>query len=267
VVVYLDRSPEAANAVWRGALVARDRGLPLHLVALQPLHADLAEATALTEAFAAQVRDKLPLEVVPESVTGELEHEGLEAARDASLLVVAARPDPPVLRMLRRTGRPVLVVRVPARASYTRVLAAVELELDACSLIAGAHALSRDPAMTVMHVLDVPPEEAAKREREALHARHVLADLIAAAGAREDGAGPLVAFGDPRSRVLHQRTATRAELLVIGKRPRPALADALRGGVAQRVLRSAGSDTLLLPLPPRAPDERWALPDFARSRP
>ena len=125
VVVYVDRSPEAANAAWRGALVARDRGLPLHLVALQPLHANLADATALTEALAAEVRDKLPLEVFPEGIAGELEHEGLEAARDASLLVVPARPDLPVLRMLRRTARPVLVVRVPAPASYTRVLAAV----------------------------------------------------------------------------------------------------------------------------------------------
>jgi len=267
VVVYVDRSPDAANAVWRGALVARDRGLPLHLVALQPLHANLADATAVAEAFAADVRGKLPLEVFPESIVGEFEHEGLEAARDASLLVVPARPDLPVLRMLRRTGRPVLVVRVPARASYTRVLAAVELDLEACSLIAAAHALSRDPAMTVMHVLDIPPEDTAQRERDALSARYVLSDLIAAAGAQEDGAEPLIAFGDPRLRVLHQRTATRAELLVVGKRPRLALADALRGGVAQRVLNAAGSDTLLLPTPPRAPDASWALPDFARSRP
>ena len=267
VMVFVDRSPEAANAAWRGALVARDRGLPLHLVALQRLHANLAEATALTEALAAEVEDKLPLEVFPESIAGEFEHEGVEAARDASLLVVPARPDLPVLRMLRRTGRPVLVVRVPARASYTRVLAAVQLDLDACSLIAAAHALSRDPAMTVMHVLDIPPEETPRRERDALRARYVLKDLIAAAGAQDDGAEPLIAFGDPRLRVLHQRTATRAELLVLGKRPRLALADALRGGVAQCVLSAAGSDTLLLPTPPRAPDVPWALPDFARSRP
>ncbi len=267
VVVFVDRSPEAANAVWRGALVARDRGLPLHLAALQPLHANLAKATAMAEAFAEEVRGKLPLEVSSGCIAGAFEHEGLEAARDASLLVVPARPDQPVLRMLRRTGRPVLVVRVPARASYTRVLAAVELGLDACSLIAAAHALSRDPAMAVMHVLDIPPEETVQRERDALRARYVLKDLIAAAGAQDDGAEPLIAFGDPRLRVLHQRTATRAELLVIGKRPRLALADALRGGVAQCVLSAAGSDTLLLPTPPRAPDASWALPDFAGSRP
>lgn len=265
VVVYVDRSPEAANAAWRGALVARDRGLPLHLVAMQPLHANLADATAVAGAFAAQVRDKLPLEVFPEGVAGELEHEGLEAARDASLLVVPDRPGLPVLRMLRRTGRPVLAVRVPARSSYTRVLAAVELDLGACSLIAAAHALSRDPAMAVMHVLDLPPEETARRQRDALRAREALADRIAAAGAGDDGVEPLVVFGDPRLRVLHQRTATRAELLVVGKRPRPALADALRGSVARCVLSAAGSDTLLLPTPPLAPAAAWTLPDFARS--
>ena len=263
VLVYVDRSPEAANAAWRGALVARDRGLPLHLVALQPLHASLAEARAVADALAADVLGKLPLEVFPEGIVGSFEHEGLEAARDASLLVVPARPGLPVLRMLRRTGRPVLVVRLPARASYERVLAAVELDLQACPLIAAAHALSRDRGLTVMHVLDIAQAETAQREREALRARAVLADRIAAAGARDDGVEPLVAFGDPASRVVQQRTATRAELLVVGKRPRLAIVDALREGVAQRVLRTAGSDSLLLPTPPIPPGAPWALPDFA----
>lgn len=263
VVAYVDRSPEAANAAWRGALVARDRGLPLHLVALQPLHGNLAEAKAVAEAFADEVRGKLALEVFPECIAGDFEHEGLDAARDASLLVVPARPDLPVLRTLRRTGRPVLVVRLPGRASYERVLAAVELDLDACSLIAAAHALSRDRGLTVMHVLDMAQEEAARRDHDALRAGDALSDLIAAAGAWEAGVESLVAFGDPQLRVLHQRTATRAELLVVGKRPRSALADALRGGVAQRVLRAGSGDTLLLPIPPRAPNTSWALPDIA----
>lgn len=56
VVVLVDRSPEAANAVWRGGLVARDRGLPLHLIALQPLHANLAEAAARAERVLAAAR-------------------------------------------------------------------------------------------------------------------------------------------------------------------------------------------------------------------
>ena len=254
VVVYVDRSPDAANAVWRGALVARDRGLPLHLVALQPLHANLAEAGAVAEAFADEVRGKLPLEVSAEGIVGEFDHEGLDAARDASLLVVPARPDLPVLRMLRRTGQPVLVVRLPARASYERVLAAVELDLQACSLIAAAHALSPDSGLTVMHV---------RRDRDALRVREILLDRIAAAGAQDDGVELLVAFGDPASRVVQQRTAIRAELLVLGKRPRLALIDALRDGVAQRVLRASACDTLLLPTPPLAPSASWALPDFA----
>ena len=263
VLVYVDRSPEAANAVWRGAWVARDRGLPLHLVALQPLHANLAEARAVAEAFAADVRGKLPLEVVAQGVVGAFEHEGLDAASDASLLVVPARPGLRVLRMLRRTGRPVLVVRVPARASYERVLAAVELDLQACSLIAAAHALSPDSGLAVMHVLDIAQEDTARRERDTVRAREVLADRIAAAGALDHGVEPLVAFGDTATRVVQQRTATRAELLVVGKRPRPALVDALRDGVAQRVLRASASDTLLLPTPPLAPGAAWALADFA----
>jgi nucleotide-binding universal stress UspA family protein len=282
IAVFIDRSPEAANAAWRGALVARDRGLPLHLVALQPLHANLAEAAALADSLASQLRGKLELQVCPRAIAGTREHEGVEATRDASLLVLPCpahrglwAPVSPVLRMLRRARRPVLLARTPGQMGYRRVLAAVELGLDACSLIAAARALSRDPGMKVLHVLDTSHEETMRladvpervireqRERDALRARGVLADLIASAGARGD-AQPIIGFGNAGHAVTEQQLATGADLLVVGKRPRPALVDALRGGVAQRALRSTGADVLVLPMPPRAPTAAWHLPDFAR---
>ncbi|TFZ05688.1 hypothetical protein EZ313_03230 [Ramlibacter henchirensis] len=282
IAVFVDGSPEAANAAWRGALVARDRGLPLHLIVLHPLHADLAEAASTADSLASEVRGKLDLQVSSQAIAGTREHEGVEATRDASLLVLpsAARrgpwpPGSPVLRMLRRARRPVLLARTPAQMSYRRVLAAVELDLDACSLIAAARALSRDPCMKVLHVLDTSHEETmrladvpervihSQRERDALRARGVLADLIASAGGRDD-AEPAIAFGNAEQAVVEQQLATGADLLVVGKRPRHALVDALRGGVAQRVLRSAAADVLVLPMQPRAPTASWLLPDFAR---
>ena len=281
VVVFVDGSPEAANAAWRAALVARDRRLPLHLVALQPLHADLAKAGVLADALARKVHDKLHLQVSSQAVAGTRQHEGAEIARESSLLVMPVSSErarwqlgSPPLRMLRETGRPVLLVRLPAYGSYRRVLSAVEQDLDACSLIAAAHALSRDPHMKVLHVLDTRHEETMRladvpertireqRERDARRARSVLADLIASAGAG-GGAEPAVAFGSAEHAVMEQELAVGADLLVVGKRPRHTLVDALRGGVPQRVLRDSGADVLLVPLAPRAPDASWHLPDFA----
>ena len=40
------------------------------------------------------------------------------------------------------------------------------------------------------------------------------------------------------------------------------LVDALAGGVAQRVLRDAGADVLVLPIRPRGSNASWQLPDF-----
>ncbi len=285
VTVFVDRSPAAENAAWRGALVARDRGLPLHLIALQPLHADLAQAAAFAESLASQLRDRMGLQVSSQTLAGTPQHEGVEAAREASLLVlpVAARGrarllGSPVLPMLRRARRPVLLVRMPAQASYRGVLAAVELGRQACSLIAAAQALSRGPRIRLLHVLDAVHEEAmrladvperiihAQRGRDALRARGVLADLAASAGARDE-VESLIAFGNAADAVMQQQLDAGVELLVVGKRPRPAWRDALRANVADRVLRGAAADVLVLPLPPLGPEEPWHLPDFARPAP
>lgn len=284
IVAFVDASREAANAAWRGALVARDRGLPLHLVAFQRLHANLSEAAAPVDALAAELRGQLDVQVFAHGIVGTREHEGIEAARAASLLVLPSRPVRPwrlgsqELRILRRSNRPVLVVRRPAHASYRRVLAAVELDLQASSLIAAAHALSRDPRMKVLHVLDTSHEEImrladvpgrairAQREHDALRARAILADRIASVGAHEGGVEPVIAFGAVEHRIMEHQHAADADLLVLGKRPRHPLVDALRGGVARSVLRAQGADVLLLPMPPREPKASWEWPDFARGR-
>jgi nucleotide-binding universal stress UspA family protein len=281
VIAFVDPGREAANAAWRAALVARDRGLDLHLIGMLPLHANLVEASRTARLLADEVRARLDLDVSAQAIAGTLDREGVEAARRASLVVVPPVRSPwpwsfgsHALRMLRRSGRPVLLARRPAQASYRSVLAAVELELDACSLIAAAHALSRDPSMKVLHVLDTAHEETLRladvpvgtireqRERDAARASRVLTDLIAAAGAAGD-AQPVVSFGPVDRAVVAREFADRADLLVVGKRPRHALVDALLGGATQVLLRKARADVLVLPMPPRAPAASWQLPEFA----
>jgi nucleotide-binding universal stress UspA family protein len=282
VAVFVDRSPAAANAAWRAALVAHDLGLPLRVIALHPLHANLAQAAALADSLASDLRKKLDVQVTSHAIAGTREHEGVEATRDASLLVLPSgarsrpwAPGSPVLRMLRRTRRPVLLVRNPAHGSYRSVLAAVELDLDSRSLIAAALAMSRDGSLEVLHALDTSHEEImqftdvpvsvirAQRERDADRVRRVLVDVIASAGASEH-AEPVVAFGSAGPAITQHALASEADLVVIGKRLRLALVDALPGGAVQRALRSAGADVLVLPLLQVPPATSWHLPGVAR---
>lgn len=275
IVAFVDPSPEATNAAWRGALVARDLGLPLHLVALHSLHVNMSEAAALVEALAVDMRAKLQLQVISEGLAGTREHEGVAAARGASLLVVPSATAHTylrwlavsrVLQILRRAEQPILVVRRPAYASYRRVLAAVKLELEARAIIAAAHALSRGPHITVLHVLASGrqasmsavelPERATQSQCEAaaLSARVALKDLIASTSATEGGAQPVILLGHAAHGVFEQQLANGADLLVLGKRPGNPIIDALHGGVVQVAISSADADVLILPTMPSAPD-------------
>jgi nucleotide-binding universal stress UspA family protein len=266
IVAFVDDTSSALNAAWRAALVARDRSLPLHLVTLQPLHANLADARARVEALAQEVRSISNAPISSHAVAGTIDHEGVDIAREAALVVVPAPtgrrrwwPGSPELRMLRRSGRPVLAVRMPATGSYRSVVAAVERDLASNSLVAAAHALSRDTRMKVLHALDTRHEESLRladvpestirmlREREAARSRSALADMIAAAGAHA-AAEPVIVFGGAGSAVIDIDRAADAQLIVVGKRTRRPWLDALLGSVAHSVLRHAAADVLLVPL-------------------
>lgn len=273
VLAITDLSAAGTNAAWRAALVARDRGVPLDLLSLQQRPAAVPEALAALQDLARELRERLHIAVSAQAMAGELQREGAQAAMDAGLLVIAAgrgnllgdwilgtRAE----RLVRRCRTPVLVVRRPAFTSYRNVVVPVELRAEAGTLIAAARALSRDPQMKVLHIVGTAHEEAmrladvpekvihAQRQTTAERARRTLAELIAATGAHEDGAVPVVSFGHAPTSVLEDELARGAELLVVGKRPRPALADLLVGGVAQRVLSATRSDVLVVQLAPSA---------------
>jgi nucleotide-binding universal stress UspA family protein len=168
----------------------------------------------------------------------------------------------------------VLVVRRPAYASYRCVLAAVELDLEARAIIAAAHALSRGPHVTVLHVLASGrqalmsavelPERAshAQCDAAALSAREALKDLIASAGATKGGQS-VILLGNAAHGVIEQQLANGADLLVLGKRPGNPIIDALHGGVVQVAISSADADVLILPTMPSAPDASSRPRDFA----
>jgi len=109
-----------------------------------------------------------------------------------------------------------------------------------------------------MRLADVPERKIRKqRQRDADRAKGVLSDLIASAGAGDGSAEPVIAFGSALRGVLEQELASDADLLVVGKRPRHPVLDALHGGLTRRVLGASRADVLVLPLAHRAAGERW----------
>ncbi|RYF40234.1 MAG: universal stress protein [Comamonadaceae bacterium] len=244
VVVLMDAGPAAANAAWRAALLARDRAAPLHLLHVRADARGLDEARALLQQLAAW-SGRAGIVVVPESRGG--------LWPDLLLGSLAER-------IQRTLPLPVLVVRRPAFASYRRVLVTVKLDADAVHLIAAARSVSRDPRMRVFHVLDTAQDGSIRlagasertlrmqQHRRARTAYTALNELIARAGAHEQGAAALVSRGHVPTRVLEIARSGNAQLIVLGKERRSLFADLLFGGVTQRLLADADTDLLVLPV-------------------
>jgi nucleotide-binding universal stress UspA family protein len=269
VVALTDFSAPATNAAWRAALVARDLGLPLHIVAMRQPGADGRKPRLMLEELTRELRLRLRITALSSLVHGDPVAEIADTARSAALIVVRASGGNRVAnwlfgslaqRLVRRCRTPVLAVRRPALASYRRVVVSVALDAQACELIAAARPLSRDPRMQVLHVLGTGEQtrmlladtkvEAVRRhcEQSAAAARQTLAATIAAAGTMAEGAVPVTAFGHVATALLEKARRSRAQLLVVGQPPRSALAELLLGGVARWLLPATQADVLLVPL-------------------
>lgn len=273
VLALIDLGAQGTNAAWRAGLVARDRGVPLHLLCVQSDARELDAVEARVQELARQVRQRLHIAAHATCVSGGLREQLAAHAGDAGLLVLPWRRGNPLVdallgtlpeRLSRALSTPMLVVRRPAFSSYRRVLVPVKLDADAVALVTAARAMSRDPRMRVFHVLDTTQEGSLRladtservlrlqRQRRARTAYGVLNAAITRAGAHEHGAVALVSFGQVPLRVLEIERAGNAQLVVAGKERRSLISEALSAGVTRRLLREASADVLVLPV--RAPD-------------
>jgi nucleotide-binding universal stress UspA family protein len=269
VLAVTDLSPAGTNAAWRAALVARDRGVPLQLVNVQPDARSLSAVERMLQELAQHLQQRLHVTVSATAVAGELRAQLAECAAGAALLVLPWSRGNPLLdavfgsaaeRVFRAVSLPLLLVKRPAFTSYRRVLVPVKLDAGAALLIAAARSMSRDPRMRVFHVLDTGSEGSLRiadaservvrlhRQRRSRSAYSALNDLITHTGAHEQGAAALVSFGHVPARVLEIARAGNAQLIVAGKERRSALAGFICGGVTQRLLAEADADVLVLPV-------------------
>jgi nucleotide-binding universal stress UspA family protein len=296
VVALCDPTPASTNAAWRAALVARELGAPLLL-----LHADRDGVRAqaigqLLAGLAGRIRDRIGIDVATEVVSDDPLRAATHASREARMLVLGLRRNNALRdwvlgtqaeRLIRLSRAPVLVVKRDATAAYRRLLVPIDFGGGGPVAAAMAVALSRAPQLEIFHALDSRADVSLRasgvadavledRRRHALQgARHRLMQLADAVGGAARGAVPGVAFGPPAEMVVARAHAMRADLVVMGKRPRGAIADFLLGSVTQRVLAQARTDVLvvavqaMLPAGPQQahrhePDPLYQRPDFRR---
>ena len=263
-----DGSEAALNAGRRAALIARNWGVPVHLLNMR---GGLTGKSELGCTFEDRSRQAVAVrQLFTASASGDQRHPENGVVEGASLLVThvedGCRPfewlwGTRIEQLMRKFSIPVLIVKQPASRRYRRVLVGVKLDPEASELVAGARIVAPGARVDVVHMLGTSYEfrlrladasEAvvrAHRTRTHRDAYRQMNHLIAAACGHEANAVvPRIVVGSAPERLLEMGGAARAGLIVLGKRPRHWLADLfLDRGVARRVLAEAPSDVLFVP--------------------
>lgn len=287
VLAPTDLSAPARNAVVRAARLAAACGARLvlqHVVstgALDALRQLFGAAPGdLPQRLLDEARDELrelgaellgrlgvdaELHLGSGAVTGEIASEA--DALDADLLVLGARGASLVAdlllgstteRVLRQTGRPLLVVRRAADQAYRRVLVPVDFSARSRRTIEIARHLAPQAELVLLHAFEVPfegrlrhagvgeAELAGLRDNARREAGAQMAALVAAVGLPADAVQPLVLHGDASVHILDQAQLQGSELIVIGKRGQGPFEELLLGSVTKHILTQARSDVLVI---------------------
>ncbi len=164
-----------------------------------------------------------------------------------------------VRQLVRRLGRPVLVVKQAPQAPYQKMLVAVDLSPASRALVRYAGAFEQHAAVELFHALqhagevplratDVSLEMIQACRRAALHqAQGRLLRWTDSFDTRRNRHALAVRRGDPARQTSVQQQASKADLVVVGKSRRPVLVDLLWGGPAWRLAGLAGCDVLVVP--------------------
>jgi len=231
------------------------------------------QALQLGERHGLRVRTTNPMASTPEHVAS--------AARGADLLVMGAMPRERSLlafvrgqwteRLLRRVQRPMLVVRQQAEGPYQRLLVAIDFTRASRILVERAFALNGSARIDLFHAIstinerklrsaDVPEHVVrAYRQECTRYARDQIVRFTDSTDARRNRVSWAIGRGDPARQAVVQQQHSGAELLVVGKHPASAMSDFVFGSVAQRVLRHAAGDVLIVPHNPQAATKAAAL--------
>jgi nucleotide-binding universal stress UspA family protein len=281
-----DLSAPARHAAERAAILARELGAGLdllHVISASPvdrLRRLLAEAPADLEArllgdarndierLGAVLRSAFGIPTQPSVVSGDLitEINAHALAAPADLVVLGARGasfmrhlllGSTAERLVRKSVKPLLVVRQPPHEAYRRVLVAVDFSPSSLPALAAARAVAPTAELVVLHAYEVPFEDRLRSsglgeeildqyrliaQRQALQG---MRSLLAAAGLSPDAVVTLVMQGDPSSLVIEQEQERDCDLIVVGKHGESTLEAILLGSVTRHVLQASQGDVLV----------------------
>ena len=287
ILCATDFSPPSRHAADRAARLARETGATLTLLHvtpaplwralehwLGPAHASARQlgeqSRQALESLATELNDPrhqrpatlLRTGVVVDTVVKEA------AALDADLVVLAARGASFLRRLaigttserlVRRTCKPLLVVRQGARAAYRRALIAVDFSPWSRPALDAARRVAPHAQWTLFAAYTVPFEEKLRfagvddavidhyRRQARDQTTRQLHALASDAGLAPSQWRPCIAEGEASMRLLEQEQALDADLVVLGKHGQSAAEDLLLGSVTQHVLAEGTSDVLVAP--------------------
>lgn len=229
----------------------------------------LDKAQEETAAVARRLQEAQGIAITPRVAPGPLLAEILDQANagGAGLIVVGARGGnfmrhallgSTAERLIRKSPRPVLVVKKAATGPYRKVL--VPVDFSPASLAALDWAVSLQGAeILLLHVLSLPFEGklwlagvdderigqyrgAARRE-----ALEKLENLCAARGLASPAVRLLVEEGDPAQRILEKELDHGCDLVALGKQGESLVEELLIGSVTRYVLGESRGDVLVVP--------------------
>ena len=160
-------------------------------------------------------------------------------------------------RMLRRTRRPILVVKQAAHEAYKTVLIPVDFSSSSLRAIEQAQAIAPLAEIILLHAYEVPFEgqlRYASVEESTLNeylliakrdATESMEGLCSQAGLALDQARYVLMHGDPSSSVIEQEQVQSADLIVMGKHGENLFEELLLGSVTKHVLSESQCDVLV----------------------
>ncbi len=189
-------------------------------------------------------------------------------ASSADLLVVDERPQRPftslwrgteVAQLLRRCHCPVLVVKQPPSKHYNSMLVATDFTADSLALVRYGSGFDSHSELELFHARRtlsnaLPSFTKATVEKETAFTQEAQRILQGRQFALTDSFDTRLSrvdwvhgdFDPARQTLVRQKTSG-ADLIVVGKEKCSTLVDRVLGSVAQRLVKSADSDVLVVP--------------------
>jgi nucleotide-binding universal stress UspA family protein len=285
ILAATDLSGPAQHAADRAARLAHETGAALTLMhvlpggALQELRQWLGSGHPMVQQLQDEAHRELGQRVAdlqarrhvvirPVVASGSaLDEIGTEAETlDAALLVVGARGagflrrlvlGSTSERLLRRTKRPMLVVRQTPHEPYRRVLVALDFSPWSAQAIVVARRVAPHARLILFHAYQVPFEGKLHfagvdteiidhyRQRERAEATQRVRALAHDSGLKSGDWDPCIVEGDASQRIIEHEQEEDCDLVVLGKHGQSATEDLLLGSVSKHVLAEGSTDVLV----------------------